>query len=154
MPSNFSAFCTKYHKTEKKMDETKHSERQNSSNFLLLFSYVLQHITFLICCEKFIQKRHSTFIGGKRCRVHKIIFSERCFFVLSWAQEKEKKIESALRCPTTEHEDSMVSKAHHEVHIWRASCILLGSAMPIASCFVNRIRKTVPFISFYLQISF
>ena len=152
MPSNFSAFCSKYHKTEKKMDETKHGERQNSSNFLfVVFLCITAHnIPYLL----FIQKRHSTFIGGKRCRVHKIIFSERCFFVLSWAREKEKKIESALRCPTTEHEDSMVSKAHHEVHIWRASCILLGSAMPIASCFVNRIRKTVPFISFYLQISF
>ena len=36
MPSNFSAFYTKYHKTEKKMDETKHGERQNSSYFLFV----------------------------------------------------------------------------------------------------------------------
>ena len=58
-------------------------KRQNSSDFLFVVSYRLQHITSLICCEKFIRKRHSTFIGGKKCRVHKIIFSDRCFFVLS-----------------------------------------------------------------------
>lgn len=75
-------------------------------------------------------------------------------FRLVMSVGERKQIESALRCPTTEHEDSMVSKAYYEVHIRRTSCILLGSAMPIASCFVNRIRKTVPSISFYLQISF
>ena len=35
------------------------------------------------------------------------------------------------------HKDSMVTKAHCEVHIGHASCILLESAMLIASCFVN-----------------
>ena len=42
--------------------------------------------------------------------------------------------------------DSMVSKAYYKVHIWHASCILLRSAMSIASCFVNWIRKMVTFV--------
>ena len=32
------------------------------------------------------------------------------------------------------HGDSMVNKAHDEVQIRHTSCILLGSAMSIASC--------------------
>ena len=39
------------------------------------------------------------------------------FFRLVMSAGERKKIESALRCPITEHEDSMLSKAHHEVHI-------------------------------------
>ena len=38
------------------------------------------------------------------------------------------------------HRDSVVSKAHYEAHIWHASCILLGSAISKASCFVNSKR--------------
>ena len=43
------------------------------------------------------------------------------------------------------HRDSMMSKAHYKVHVWNAFCILLGSAMSLVSCFVNRIRKMVSF---------
>ena len=43
------------------------------------------------------------------------------------------------------HRDSMVSKAHYKVHVWHVLCILLGSAMSLVSCFVNRIRKMVSF---------
>ena len=58
---------------------------------------------------------------------------------------------SDLRIPRSDalplsHRDSMVSKAYYKVHIWHASCILLGSAMSIASCFVNWIRKMVTFV--------
>ena len=43
------------------------------------------------------------------------------------------------------HRDSMASKAHYKVHVWNVFCILLGSAMSLLSCFVNRIRKMVSF---------
>ena len=43
------------------------------------------------------------------------------------------------------HRDSMLSKAHYKVHVWHVLCILLGSAMSLLSCFVNRIRKMVSF---------
>ena len=43
------------------------------------------------------------------------------------------------------HRDSMMSKAHYKVHVWHVLCILLGSAMSLLSCFVNRIRKMVSF---------
>ena len=58
---------------------------------------------------------------------------------------------SDLRIPCSDalpqsRRDSMVSKAYYKVHIWHASCILLRSAMSIASCFVNWIRKMVTFV--------
>ena len=36
------------------------------------------------------------------------------------------------------HRESMVSKAHYKIYIWHMSCILLGSAISVVSCFVNR----------------
>ena len=58
---------------------------------------------------------------------------------------------SDLRIPCSDalpqsRRDSMVSKAYYKVHIWHTSCILLRSAMSIASCFVNWIRKMVTFV--------
>ena len=55
---------------------------------------------------------------------------------------------SDLRIPCSDalpqsRRDSMLSKAYYKVHIWHTSCILLRSAMSIASCFVNWIRKMV-----------
>ena len=32
------------------------------------------------------------------------------------------------------HRDSVVRETYYEVHVWHSSCILLGSAMSIASC--------------------
>ena len=57
---------------------------------------------------------------------------------------------SDLRIPCSDalplsHRDSTMGKAHYEVHIRHASCILLGSAMSIASYFVYRLGKIVSF---------
>ena len=80
---------------------------------------------------------------------------ERCFLSCQLGQRKSSESPwrthlrpsvSVLPCSTTvSQRDSMLSKAHYEVQIWHVSCILLGSAMLILSCFVNRIGKTVYF---------
>ena len=80
----------------------------------------------------------------------------RCFFRLVASVGQWKHTESPRGiAPQTfsdalpfSHRDSMVSKANYGVLIWHASCLPLGSAMSIPSCFVYRIRKMVDFNSY------
>ena len=46
----------------------------------------------------------------------------------------------------------LVRKSPKKVYIWHAYCILLGSAMPMASCSVNRISKMVCFFKLGKEI--
>ena len=74
------------------------------------------------------------------------------FCLISQAWDKEKIVSShealnlgpqnsAFRCSTTEPQRLHGEQGHYKVHRRYVSCILLGSAMSMASCSVNRIRK-------------
>ena len=65
--------------------------------------------------------------------------------VLSPHEEHTSDLQFLCSHTTVSQRNSMLSKAHYEVQIWHVSCILLGSAMLILSCFANRIRQTVCF---------
>ena len=76
----------------------------------------------------------------------------RIFFVFSraWNKVPMRNRTSDLQIPRSgavplSHRDPTVSEVYHEVYIWHASYILLGSAMSIASCFVNKGRKILSF---------
>ena len=60
------------------------------------------------------------------------------FFILLRASNKEKILNTQVElnrrpwdfmlwCSPLSHRDSMVSKAHYNVHLWHTLCILLGS---------------------------
>ena len=68
----------------------------------------------------------------------------RFFLVFSRAWNKVQQSPRSGGVPLG-HWDSTVSEIYHEVYIWHASYILLGSAISIASCFVNKGRKIVSF---------
>ena len=55
-------------------------------------------------------------------------------FESPWDQSHLRRLDSVLRY-------SMVSKIHYKDHIWHTLCILFTSAMSIASCLANRIRR-------------
>ena len=74
------------------------------------------------------------------------------FCLISQAWDKEKIVSShealnlapqnsAFRCSTTEPQRLHGEQGHYKVHRRYVSCILLGTAMSMASCSVNRIRK-------------
>ena len=74
--------------------------------------------------------------------------STKLFLVLSrwWGKGKfwvpMRKLTSDFRVPRSgvlpmSHRDSVVSKALYVFYLWHTVCILLGSAMSIASCFNN-----------------
>ena len=81
----------------------------------------------------------------------------RMFFSSYTSMGQRKKFWAPIRNWTSDHQilhsdvlplshrDSMVNKVHDEVQIWYMYWVLLGSAMLLMSCFVNRIRKMVSF---------
>ena len=66
------------------------------------------------------------------------------FWVLMTNQTSHLRIPHSYALPLR-HGDSILSKAHYEVYICHGSCILLGSAMSLASYFIYRIRKLFRF---------
>ena len=81
----------------------------------------------------------------------------RMFFSSYTSMGQRKKFWAPIRNWTSDHQilhsdalplshrDSMMSKVHDEVQIWYMYWVLLGSAMLLMSCFVNRIREMVSF---------
>ena len=67
---------------------------------------------------------------------------EEKYVFLSYHKQGKKKIlrpsDFALNCFTTSHRDYGGQGPLGRLYTWHASCILLGSAMSLVSCFVRR----------------
>ena len=68
---------------------------------------------------------------------------ERCYFILSWAWNKNNSESPWGTELQTFWFLGSDTQSHRETHLWNTSCILLGSAMSMASSLVNKIIKKV-----------
>ena len=111
----------------------------------MLFRFKRTHSTFSWCNYSFANRIRKMISFELSKEIEKEVFSS-CHGGRGggWKRNKEKfwvpmrNRTSDLWIPrsnglTLSHRDSMVIKAHYEVHIWHPSCIQLRSAMSIAS---------------------